>query len=120
MAHIGLIYYNTTQDIIQSLLLLLPYTYARCAQPNYKVYTVFEMVHLLQRAPASLASSHHYAPQTPSEQSDEPHPQLLKSLLPEPAFFCAISVALQPHLPLEALRSPFAPTPAYALWLLRL
>jgi hypothetical protein len=68
------------------------------------------MVHLLQRALASLASSHHYAPQTPLEQSDELHPQLLRSPLPEVAFFYAIYIAWQPHLPLRALQSPFAPT----------
>jgi hypothetical protein len=52
------------------------------------------MVHLLQRAPASLASSHHYVPQTPLEQSDKLHPQLLRSPLHEVAFFYAIDVAV--------------------------
>jgi hypothetical protein len=72
------------------------------------------MVHLLQRAPASLASSHHYALQTPLEQSDKLHPQLLRSPLPEVTFFYAIYVAWQPHLPLGALQSPFALTLACA------
>jgi hypothetical protein len=86
----------------------------RYAQSDCTVHTAFEMVHLLQRAPASLASSHHYVPQTPLEQSDELHPQLLRFTLPEVAFFYAIYVAWQPHLPLGALRSPFVPTLACA------
>jgi hypothetical protein len=82
-----------TRDIIQSLLPLLAYTYARYAQSDCTVCSAFELAHLLQRVPASLPSSYHYAPQTPLEQSDVPHPQLLRSLLPESAFFCAIFVA---------------------------
>jgi hypothetical protein len=66
--------------------------YARYAGSDCTVHTAFEMVHLLQRAPASFASSHHYALQTPLEQSDKLHPQLLRSPLPEVAFFYAIYV----------------------------
>jgi hypothetical protein len=57
--------------------------YAHYAQSDCTVHTAFEMVHLLQRAPASLASSHHYVPQTPLEQSDELYPQLLRFSLPD-------------------------------------
>jgi hypothetical protein len=86
-AHFSPVWNNATEDIIQSLLLLLAYTYARYAQSDCTTRSAFVLAHLLQRALASLASSHHYVPQTPLEQLDESHSQLSRSLLPERASF---------------------------------
>lgn len=109
---------RTTCDITQRPLLLYSYTFAHCARPRRTVYSVVGMACLLQRVPSSSASSYHCAPQTHSELLIAGPLLLLGSLLSESAFFCVIFGVKQPHLLLEARRSPVAPTQACAQLLL--